>query len=213
MKMDTIKQCFKEILQGDKEQSRVAARRVRKLLYGRDDKSKFVDIKQEINTAQKQYVKIKEDWRQENFVMAISVIYFLHDREAEPDFLFPWLFELLQHKRGAIRYAAVRMLENELGPLTVHIRCPGTKFGKGHIQPRRADRFLFLMFLALNQMLRKYEKPEYRKYKYISSLPSSPYKSVQMVLGRMDDMSGEGYLERLMRDFQQVQDEAKIPSS
>jgi hypothetical protein len=199
----TIKQCFKEILEGDEEQSRAAARRVRKLVYSRDDKSKYDEIRQLVNTAPKAYVMIKEDWRQENFVMAVSVIYFLHDREAEPDFLFSWLFELLQHERGAIRYAAVRMLENEIGPLTVHIRVPEAKYSKYDLTPEKADAILLSMHLSLHQLLGKYDEPKYHRYKYISSLPSSPYKSVQMVLGRMDDDCGEGYLERLVQKFQQ----------
>lgn len=195
--MTTIKQCFKVILRGNEEQSRAAARQVRKLVYSSQDRSIYVDIKRQVNTAPKQYAKIKEDWWQENFVVAISVIYFLHDREAEPDWLFPWLFELLEHNNGDIRYAAVRMIENELGPLTVHIRCPEMKFGRSHIKPEQADKILFSMCMTLNLLLHKLEKPPYRKYKYISSLPSGPYKSAQMVLGRMNDYCGEGYLEKI----------------
>lgn len=210
--MLTIKQCFKEILQGDKEHSRAAARRVRKLVYARDDKSKYADIKQQINNAQKQYEKIEEDWRQENFVMAISVIYFLHDREADPDFIFPWLFELLEHGSGTIRYAAVRMIERELGPLTVHIRCPENKYGKRFVKPRQADIILLSMYTSLGHLAGEHLKPGYRRYKYISSLPSSPYKSIQMVLGRMDDDCGDGYLERLVRESQYPQFENATPT-
>lgn len=203
--MTTIKQCFKVILRGNEEQSQKAARQVRKLVYGSQDRSIYTDIKRQVNSAPKQYIKIKEDWRQENFVVAVSVIYFLHDRDAKPDFLFPWLFVLLEHNDGVIRYAAVRMIENELGSLTVHVRCPEVKFGRGHIKPEQADKILFSMWMSLNLLLRKLVKPSYRKYKYISSLPSSPYKSVQMVLGRMEDDCGEGYLEKLAEKYQQEQ--------
>jgi hypothetical protein len=211
MKTNTITQCFKEILEGDKEQSRSAARRVRKLVYGRDDKSKYTDIKHQIQKAPKEYAKIKEDWRQENFVTAVSVIYFLHDREADPDFLFPWLFELLQHERGAIRYAAVRMLGNEIGPLTVHIRHPELKLDKNHVTPQKADAILSSLYLSLIQLLSGYEKPQYRRHKYISSLPSSPYKSVQLVLGRMEEDCGKGYLEQLAQKWQQQPVARSVP--
>ncbi len=203
--MATIKKCFDDILRGNKEQSRAAARQVRKILYRADYGSKYQDIKHLVNGAPKQYMRIKENWRQENFVMAISVIYYLRDREAESDFLFPWLFELLQHERGAIRYAAVRMLENELGPLTVHIRHPESKFGKDHVKPGKADAILLSMYVSLQELLGKYEEPKYRRYKYISSLPSSPYKSVQMVLRSMEEDCGEDYLDQLVKRHQQVQ--------
>ena len=80
-----------------------------------------------VKDAPEVYNKISEDWRRENFVVVVSVVYFLHDREAEPDFLFPWFFQLLQHPNGVIRYATVRMLSHELGPLSVYNRIPGFK--------------------------------------------------------------------------------------
>ena len=45
--MDTIKECFTVIMQGNAEESRAAARRVRKVLYGSAvrDKEKFIEIK------------------------------------------------------------------------------------------------------------------------------------------------------------------------
>lgn len=208
--MTTIKQCFKEILRSDREQSRLAARQVRKLVYGRDDRSKYADIKQQIYIVPKDYAKIKEDWRQENYVMAVSVIYFLHDREFGPDFLFPWLFELLKHTRGAIRYAAVRMIENELGPLTVHIRCPEVELYRKDLKPEKADVILLSLYLSLMQLLGQYDEPKYRRYKYIASLPSSPYKSVQMILDRMEDDCGEGYLEGLVEKYQRMSVEVTL---
>lgn len=186
--MNTIKQCFKIILNGKKEQSRQAARRVRKLLYSSavSGKSDFKDIANLINTAPEEYKKILEDWRQENFVMAISVIYYLHDKEEQPDFLFTWLFELLQHKNGYIRHAAVRMFTNALGPLTVHIRVPEHKSDR--LKPEQADAVLSSLHFKLNELLAVHRKPKYKKYKYINSLPTSPYKSIQMVLAELEDM-------------------------
>lgn len=84
--MDTIKECFAIILQGEKTVSRLAARRVRKLLYSSAGREKYKDIKSLVEQAADQYRNIAEEWRQENFVVAISVIYYLHDREAESFF-------------------------------------------------------------------------------------------------------------------------------
>ena len=109
----TFDELFKTILIADKTASRKAAREVRKLLYSsRSGRDKYDDIKNIIDNASVIYAKVSENWRQENFVIAVSVIYYLHDHENQPDFLFPWLFQLLQHKNGNIRQAAVRMIQN-----------------------------------------------------------------------------------------------------
>src|SRR3989338_1611081 len=124
--MNTIKECFDIILRGNEEKSRLAARGVRKLVYSSSasGREKYEEIAALVRTAPENYARISEDWRQENFVMAVSVIYFLHDRENQPDFLFPWLFQLLQHSNGYIRHAAVKMISHEIGPLTYHLRFP-----------------------------------------------------------------------------------------
>ncbi len=200
--MNTIKECFKIILQGNKEESRQAARQVKKLLYASRTKDKYEDIKKLVKGASKEYDKISEDWRQENFVMAVSVIYFLHDREDDPDFLFPWLFQLLLHSNGTIRYAAVRMLSFELGPLTIYIRIPDFKpNGMTNLKPKQADAIIFSLFVHLNKLLKKVWKPKYKKYKYISSLPTSPYKSIQMVIARIEELCGDGYMSYLVKKY------------
>ncbi len=197
----TFKEYFDEILRGDKDESRLAARAVRKLLYGaQGGNDKYKDIKNIVNGAPGEYVKISEDWRQENFVMAVSVIYFLHDKENQPDFLFPWLFDLLQYENGYIRQAAVRMLDNELGPLTVYIRFPGHQPGYfGKLTSEQADNILYSLFLNLNNLSVALWKPMYKRYKYISSLPVGPYKSTQMVLAHLEELCGREYLDRLIK--------------
>ena len=87
------------------------------------------------------------------------------------------------------------MLENELGPLTVHIRCPDYK--QDNIKSEQSDFILLSLFVALNNLLADLWKPAYKKYKYIDSLPTSPYKTIQMVLSRMEDDCGGEYMKRL----------------
>ncbi|MEI7425529.1 MAG: hypothetical protein WCK16_01210 [Candidatus Moraniibacteriota bacterium] len=193
--MPTFTELFETILTGNKDDSRKAARAVRKLLYGSGNGGKYEEIGLIVESASDEYRNIKEDWRQENFVIAVSVLYYLHNRENEPDFLFPWLFHLLLHKNGNIRQAAVRMLENELGPLTVHIRCPGNEYGK-RLKPGQADFILHNLFIGLHQLMADLWKPAYKKYKYVSSLPTGPYKSIQMVLSRMEEYCGKQYFEQ-----------------
>ncbi|MCU0653263.1 MAG: hypothetical protein MUD10_03320 [Candidatus Pacebacteria bacterium] len=190
--MDTIKECLEIVLNGNEKESRMAARGIRKIVYGaRPSKDDFWDIKKAIYAAPANYAKISEEWRQENFAMAISVIYFLHSEETGLDFLFPWLFELLQHPNGYIRQAAVRMFGNDIGPLTVHIRCPEFKQSKS--KSARSDEILRDLSASLSGLITMYWKPEYEKHKYIDSLPPSPYKSAQLVLFELQESSDREY--------------------
>jgi len=201
--MNTIKECFDTILRGNEEDSRLAARRARKLVYSSSasGREKYEEIADLVRTAPENYVRISEDWRQENFVMAVSVIYFLHDRESQPDFLFPWLFQLLQHQNGYIRHAAVRMISHEIGPLTYHLRFPREKSGFHDFTPEYADMILHSLFVNLNGLLSVLWQPQYKRYKYIDSLPPSPYKSVQMVLAELEESCGKKYIDRLVGSF------------
>jgi hypothetical protein len=196
--MQTFQELFQIIQISDKEASRKAARDVRKLIYssqnGRDE---YKVIKNIIDKAPLEYAKITEDWRQENFVTAISVMYFLRDRDNQPDFLFPWLFELLSHKNGYIRHASVRMFENEIGPLTLHLRFPGEISSIYGILPDQADHIIFELFENLNNLTTYFWKLTYKKYKYISSLPTGPYKSTQMILSRLADDCGKKYMDSM----------------
>lgn len=197
--MKTFTELFKTILTADRDTSRKTAREVRKLLYNSNAGNKYKSIARVIDKAPLDYEKIKESWRQENFVIAISVIYFLHNKESQPDFLFPWLFKLLHHENGHIRYASVRMFENELGPLTYHIRCPNRKSSILKLSPKAADFILFQLYINLNNLMADFWKPEYKRHKYISSLPAGVYKSIQLILSCLEDYCGKEYMDNLTR--------------
>ena len=196
---NTFGELFNVILNGNKEDSRKAARKVRKLLYHSPHyDEKFKDIKSMVERAPERYLGILEDWRKENFVVAVSVLYYLHGgKKVSPDSLFPWLFDLLLHKNGNIRQSAVRMINTELGPLTFHIRCPEYKHSKSKIE--QFNTILLNLFISLNNLLDYLWEPKYKKYKYISSLPACPYKSVQMVLSEMEDSCGGKYMQHLKK--------------
>jgi hypothetical protein len=136
--------------------------------------------------------------------MTTSVIYFLHDMEAQPDFLFPWLFQLLQHQNGYIRHAAVKMISHEIGPLTYHLRFPGEKSSFHKFSTEQADSILYSLFASLNGLLSALWQPKYKRYKYIDSLPPSSYKSVQMILAELEDSCGKDYIDRLAVKFGQI---------
>ena len=200
----SFNEIFKTILTADKVASRKAARGVRKLLYGSHSGSNdYADIKNIIESAPSDYSDVLEDWRQENFVIAVSVIYYLHDRESQADFLFPWLFHLLWHKNGNIRHAAVRMIEHELGPLTYYLRCPGEKLSFRDISPQQADYIISRLFMSLHNLMNDSWKPMYKKYKYIASLPSGTYKSAQIILSHLEEDCGDKYIKNLKESLYQ----------
>jgi len=207
--MKTFTELFNTILTTDKDAGRQAAREVRKLVYSSGESKKYERIASIIENAPAEYVKIVEDWRQENFVMAVSVMYFLHNRENQPDFIFPWLFQLLQHKNGNIRHTAVRMIEHELGPLTYHIRFPDKKNSCGELSPEQADRILFGLRTNLNNLATSSWKDSYRKIKYIDRLPSGTYKSVQLVLSVLDDYCSESPDQQMPTESKQPFDPAQ----
>ena len=194
---NTFADLFKTILTADKEASRKAAREVRKKVYAADDGNKYEMIASIVAMAPEGYRAIKEDWRQENFVVAISVMYFLATKDDHPDFLFPWLFELILHKHGNIRQAAIRMFEIELGPLTYHIRIPAKQSSSLEVSPEQADHILFAFYGTIQHLMAEFWKPEYKRYKYISSLPTGVYKSLQLLLSRLEDLCGKEYLKKL----------------
>ncbi len=184
----TFIKLFKAILSADKDVSRQAAREVRKFLYSsRSSQNDLKSIASIVEDAPTEYAKIEDDWRQENFVMAVSVIYYLHNRENQPDFLFSWLFQLLQHKNGNIRHAAVRMVQSELGPLTYHIRFPNEKLTRPELSKEKADGILLGLRANLSNLEENSWKNSYRKFKYIDELPSGTHKSVQLILSLLDD--------------------------
>ena len=196
--MTTFSELFNIILTADRESSRKAARQVRKLVYSSQSHKKYEQIAPIIEKAPEEYAKITDDFRQENFVVAISTMYFLHNREEQPDFLFSWLFDLLWHKNGNIRHATARMIENELGPLTYHIRFPReAKATTRGVSRELANHILLKLFSALNNLLNESFKPGYKRYKYILSLPSGTYKSAQLIMSELEEDCGEEYVKQM----------------
>ena len=161
----TFIELFDVILNGDREESRKAARGVRKLLHDSKSRGQYHEIKSIIENAPNEYINIIEDWRMENFVVAVSVLYFLHDKEKQLDFIFPWLLYLLKQQNGNIRNSARRMIENELGPLTFHIRCPEYKHSKS--KSEKSDHILLSLYLSLNKLLGDFWELKYKRYKYV----------------------------------------------
>lgn len=95
------------------------------------------------------------------------------------------------------------MISHEIGPLTVHIRFPGHKhFDK--LMPEQTDNILHSLFVNLNKLLSVFWQPIYKKYKYIDSMPAGPYKSVQMVLARLEELCGKEYIDQAVASMKKL---------
>lgn len=90
--MNTIKECFEEVLRGNRDESRRAARRVGKLVFSSGVNDKYKDIENLVENAPVAYEKISEDWRRENFTAAVSVIYFCTTKKLNRTFFSPGFF-------------------------------------------------------------------------------------------------------------------------
>ena len=64
-------------------------------------------------------------------------------------------------------------------------------------KPKQADYILKSLFINLHGLMTALWKPKFKRYKYIDSLPASPYKSVQMVLAKIEEYCGRKYLDHL----------------
>jgi len=60
---------------------------------------------------------------------------------------------------------------------------------------------LYWLYANLSAIMNDLWKPAYKRYKYIHSLPSGPYKSVQMILGELREDCGDKYIEQLEKTF------------
>ena len=113
-----------------------------------------------------------------------------------PEPLYNWIFELLHNKNGHIRFAAFRMIRNDLGLLTAHIRHSNTEFERT-IESDRADNILLSLYINLNDIAVSLSKPSYKKYKYVELLPVGPYKTIRMIIAELEDNCGKAYMKQL----------------
>jgi hypothetical protein len=201
----TTKECFDIILKGNKKDSHVARLSLRKIVYSNYKTSEYKVIVRIVKDALRIYEKIDEEWRQENFIVALSTIYFLRDyKKYPPDHLFPLFLGLLQHSNGNIRYATVRMLRDEIIFLSIYLRLPEEEKKGDRQRKLEFDHILYWLYVGLirlSDVIETWKKVDYEKYKYIDEIPSSSYKSVQMVIANMIEFCGEENIEAMNREM------------
>ncbi len=130
-----LKEAYQKILYGTESEAKKAWQGMRKLVYSGGN-GKYDEIKKELEKVKENYKNIVEDWRREFYISSISIMYFLHHKESNPNFFLPFLLGLLENENGKIRYCAYKMISNDLGPLTVHLRHPGSTSDKISVEKR-----------------------------------------------------------------------------
>jgi hypothetical protein len=96
--------------------------------------------------------------------------------------------------------------------LKVYIRIPDYRREKDDgFSKDKANKILFSLFINLVRLSNFTHKPQFKRYKYISSLPTGPYKSVQIVMAEIRELCGEEYMNKLEKQYyQQYRDIAEL---
>jgi transposase-like protein len=91
-----LKEAYQKILYGTEPEAKKAWQSMRKLVYS-GGHGKYDEIKEELENVKENYKNIVEDWRREYYISSISIMYFLHHKESDPNFFLPFLLGLLEN--------------------------------------------------------------------------------------------------------------------
>ncbi|MDO8805243.1 MAG: hypothetical protein Q7R35_12510 [Elusimicrobiota bacterium] len=99
-----------------------------------------------------------------------------------------FVLKYIQHPSGKIRIAVIRACDY----ITLELGVPAQFYrdmkNKGPLSAQEAADFkerknkFGLFTLAVEELLRKYDEPRFRRYKYVASMPPSVYKSLQQLV-------------------------------
>ena len=187
-----VSECIEKIKHGSREEIKEAKKELekRKLLNleGEESEQGNEDLEQFIEEMDKFDDEFKEREREAAFIYALKTpIFVLSEKYFEKFASF--LLATVQDKSGIVRKAAVstaRDLSLNLFPLEEDDEF----FSKVDRRSRqevkewakRNQNRLGWWAFQTEMLVKEYEEPRFRKYKYISSLPSSVYKSLQQMM-------------------------------
>jgi hypothetical protein len=112
-----------------------------------------------------------------------------------------FILKNIQHPSGKIRQAIIHISDILILNIAVDIKgvhkqtSKEAKMIKEVLNRQRFGRFVF----AIEELVQHYHKPEYNRYKYVSSLPPSVYKSLQILM--TEKLLRSEYYEHLYADF------------
>ncbi len=128
-----------------------------------------------------------------------------------------FILKYIQHPSGKIRQAIVKVANYLIMDIVVDLKVsPSEKLSQESRQRIQKNRERFGSFVSrAEELLERYDEPRFHRYKYISNMPVSIYKSLQKLL--VEDLLRSEYYEKLYADFleqkgdfQIIQDELMV---
>jgi len=126
-----------------------------------------------------------------------------------------FILKYIQHPSGKIRQAIIKVADYLIMDIILEVRAdPSKKLSpedKQRIQ-KNQERFGNFIF-TVETLLGKYDEPRFHRYKYISSLPPSVYKSLQIFLSELlrSEALENTYLEWKYQKQKQEPDRFNMP--
>jgi len=110
-----------------------------------------------------------------------------------------FVLRYIQHPSGKIRQAIVKASDYLIMDIVDYLRSDKDK------QKVQKNREHFVNFVdAVKELLEKYDEPRFHRYKYISSIPSSIYKSLQKLL--VENLLRSEYFENIYYESKYAED-------
>jgi len=177
---EKIREIIRILKTGGRQQIKIAKKDLNKIL-DREEYDEEIIYQMFIHEI-KNFDEITNPVNQESFVLSLRIFFCDIENYFEP--VLDFLFKIIRHENGKLRYAAIRAfdrLQPALAEATVPPRLPMFRTVS---EKRRKDikSAYFNLIDKTCELSEKHCKPEYRKYKFVSDLPVSVYKSLQSFL-------------------------------
>lgn len=116
-----------------------------------------------------------------------------------------FILKYIQHPSGKIRRAIVRAADYLITDLIFGLGSESNeRVSQAEKEKIRQNKIRFGCFVeAVEELLRNYEEPRFRRYKYITSMPPSVYKSLQQLM--VEDLLPSKYYEDLYLEYKYEQ--------
>jgi len=112
-----------------------------------------------------------------------------------------FVLKYIQHPSGKIRRAIVKAADYLIMDLIVSLRGESNKgVSQAEKEKTAQNKIRFGCFVeAVEELLAKYDEPRFRRYKYITNMPASVYKSLQQLM--VEDLLRSKYYEDLYLEY------------
>lgn len=208
--MNSLKEIIQKIKTGTREEIRTAQKELEKFWHGNVKNRKvFIPLLKEIE----KFDSIKDINNQAAFISALKWP-FLNLSDTHFSCCKDFALRVFQNKSGKLRQAMIHSADYIVMsfhlfaiPLKDNIPIKEQQIIKEH-------RLLFCQLIEeVKELIEKYYEPKFKRHKYISSLPPSIYKSLQIFLSNLlrSDALENIYLEYQYEKYKQTPEEFNMP--